>query len=92
MILQPPNEPIEWNCTYCGRVNDFSHKTCDGCGAGKPNALYYDESTAVFHATTAGVISLRDLLEHQEHQRHYARMIADNCAAQMNFNNWYFGG
>jgi hypothetical protein len=25
----------EWQCHYCKRVNEFSHKTCDGCGASK---------------------------------------------------------
>jgi hypothetical protein len=23
----------KWQCEYCKRVNDFSHHTCDGCGA-----------------------------------------------------------
>ncbi len=77
----------EWQCSYCKRVNEFDHKTCQGCGAGKLWGQLPD--LAPVYVTTAGM-PVGELWERGG--KRYSRIIENRIAAQRSFNNGYFRG
>lgn len=74
MIPLPPstNESLEWQCSYCKRVNDLGHKTCEGCGAGKA----WRQMPEPMYVTTAGII-FNDWRAYQSGEKVYSHVAEE---------------